>query len=667
MTLDTHFKRDSPPGSVLEGEVLLPQRAGKKGGFFSNRDEDSCEEQKDRSSKKRTVSDRRFSSKQELDAGLLSMFQPVDESNRKNLDCVLEDTPEHKDHGREELELVKHLTEPTRGNRSKASDSTPEAKKPKKKGRKKRGASLERMIAKLIIQQTSKSEHNEKLSTITVTETSSSVKLSAKDILSDLVKSSDGSASHMSGQSKETSPWTNATRGSTTKTSSTDAIPEEEPRHVSHQQAVNKTTTARDQSKPERSSVFDFSLEDEWTAFDDCPPFDKSLFPSQVLDKNGFPVVVEETTAKTDDTIDEDENSNASDIDEDDLSAEEEQMAAELSKEMAAEVERERALEIAEALARKKTEELRLLEESQEYARKMAEGNKTKVSGSEVSRKETIEKVGMIETERKRDWALQAGNQRWKEARLERDGENEDPADRLAKERALTERRAEEKDRREQEMAKELARRIAKEQEWKKLQEMALELARKKMGQEKSDVFEKESEEKPLTSRREIKARYPVTLESVEVAQRGELDDDDISSLPTYYSGDSKAQSQTQTKENHIPSQSVDRAETIEPSVAIPGKKDANHGQSGRSRPCIDPPENSSDTSGPRSPSSVTDLHHQTMDINGHNGLTVSPRYRRARVVFGNRQAETTTPHSRPKPTWNPKPPKHYNRTSNHL
>ena len=234
---------------------------------------------------------------------------------------------------------------------------------------------------------------------------------------------------------------------------------------------------------------------------------------------------------------------------------------------------------------------------------------------------------------------------------------------------------------REQEMAKELARRIAKEQEWGRLQEMAEELAKKKIDDEQYQSFDRK-----IDSRQNKKnSSPPFALDSVDFAERSDLEDDEISSLPTMHSGsgDSKLSnlSPTRTKDSNSPfDEQVDSVERS--SYSTPSK-------TGISRLREDPPDSmierqqqeeqphqeeeqsySSNGREPKSPSSVVELGNSSTTSRSRKSAPIMRhRYHKPRVEFGTRLLGQSESGPRPKPTWNPKPPKHYNRsgTTDHL
>jgi hypothetical protein len=160
MAYDAQFKRDSPPGSVQEETEGIARHSGNRGATFHQHEEDSCEERKEQNTHKRAVPNRNFSSKLELDANLDTMFELVT-SNYASMDHPLtsknvEDMPEEvegeeKDGDIDEFKLVRHFMEPLSQTHFDSQDVGVKAKS-KKKERRKRGASLERMIAKLILQ-----------------------------------------------------------------------------------------------------------------------------------------------------------------------------------------------------------------------------------------------------------------------------------------------------------------------------------------------------------------------------------------------------------------------------------------------------------------------------------------------------------------------------------
>ena len=155
MALETQFQRDSPPGSVEEHLISDAHRSGNSVHTSTTyesgkRSEGSCEDKNDLS--KKSMPRPSFASKDELDAGLDAMFdmatsEDPNQPNPVGSDKVVEAVdPEDQ----AELELVRHLTEPLTKKHLEASGRS-ERSKTKRKGRKKRGASLERMIAKMVL------------------------------------------------------------------------------------------------------------------------------------------------------------------------------------------------------------------------------------------------------------------------------------------------------------------------------------------------------------------------------------------------------------------------------------------------------------------------------------------------------------------------------------
>ena len=343
MTAETHLKRDSPPGSVegyhddryhnhFQSNGIKRGSNGGGSGFYSD---ESTEEPKEPTTMKKntlpsttttTTTTQHFSSKSELDAGLESMFAVVDPAMNNS-----QDTNELK----EDLELVRHLTEPLNAKQLEVA----ERKKSKKKGKKKRGASLERMIATLVLK--SSEPEQRQVNRMTEAEFPKAESLSTKDILSDLVKSCDasvschGTASVSAHSSKETTRRMNTSRSRATLASASDSIPEERVEALST--SPKSSTPKQLESKPAKVDGFGFATDDDWTAFDDFAPFDTSLFPTQALDENGFPIPVENKSLPIPDnnTVKEMEQ----DIEDDDFDEDEEdELAAELSREMANEL-----------------------------------------------------------------------------------------------------------------------------------------------------------------------------------------------------------------------------------------------------------------------------------------------------------------------------------------
>lgn len=595
--------------------------------YYQNED-DSCEE-KITSMEKRVVPARSFSSKLELDAGLESMFElaVTNETAAQDEDPVSSEDGQEEDEtlylddeNDDEFNLVRHLMEPQSPTHLESHDVGARTKF-RKKGRRKRGASLERMIAKMILQTSGPGQEDSAPAAIDEPTLDS---VTAKDILSDLVKTVD-TASSFSGQSKETTPWANTSGGAVTKASSSESIPKrEQPQPASLLSVEDRIVEETEellmevQEKEPVKDDFGFDIDDGWTAFDDCTPFDTLLFSSQNLDNNGFPLVRMESEAG-------DNRPGELEADEE-YQAEEEELAADLIKEMEEEVAKD-------GVGIKKATSLR--------ARFVA-SQVGKIEGTEA---EEITKKVLEQQQKQRERAM-----------LE-----EEEKRRMAETGAIAKQRAAENERVEQDMAKELARRIAKEQEWGKLQEMAQELARKQQEVEMYQELERRSQVMQSVDRAEH--RRPFAFEEVEVTERSDFSDDEVSSLPTTQSIDSRSLSQFYTKENNISflSRKVQRNELSPPAM----KKSE-----------VPPPASSPETIAserkevqPNSPSSVADLNTKPVSNTNQNrtmAISASQRFRQTRVVFSNRQVESS-PASRPKPTWNPKPPKHYNRSTNGL
>ena len=416
---------------------------------------------------------------------------------------------------------MRHLTEPLAKKHLEVSGRS-DRSKTKKKGRKKRGASLERMIAKMILQ-SSTSDVAESIPA--PNENSAGDDVTTRDILSDLVKAND-STSAISGHSKETTPWVNtaakATHEQSNLVGSTSLVSmEEEPAEVMEEEEEEQELQDQqvEEGKPTKkessTDAFGFVVDDGWTAFDDCPAFDTSFFPSNALDDAGFPISTKKETAK------EERRSGPVDLDDDfDSEAEEEELAAELRKEMEEEIAKEKS--------------------TNATVQKQGRQERSAYVASQVTKLETSEeeedKLRLIEEEIERKQTEERAKKQREEERLREEQY------RLSREIAKS--REDEHEQQEQNLAKELARRIAKEQEWGKLQEMAQELARKQMDEEKYQELQRQIKKND---------RPPFTLEEVEVADRDSLSDDDVSSLPTTQSLDSRSLSQFLLKENGIP------------------------------------------------------------------------------------------------------------------
>jgi hypothetical protein len=258
MTLASNFERDSPPGSedIVENRLTENCRSNRyqRNAPFKN-----------------SIRDERItsfvSSKSELDAELKSTFdlgQP-----KSNSEQVMDESEIDK----EEIRIVQHLIDlpiiPEQGfETTETVTSGGRRKTTKKKG--KRGKSLEREIAQLILKESLLSIKQDLDSAVDGFDINGNV--STNDILSDLT---------LSCQSKKTQECSDYGENSSilewhTEKGQLEILSQE-----------GETETA---SNASNSDVFQFSKEDEWTAFDDSPKFNFRLLPTHlVLDKNGFP------------------------------------------------------------------------------------------------------------------------------------------------------------------------------------------------------------------------------------------------------------------------------------------------------------------------------------------------------------------------------------------
>jgi hypothetical protein len=259
MTLALNFERDSPPGSedIVENRLTENDRFNRyqRNAPFKN-----------------SVRDERItsfvSSKSELDAELKSTSdsgQPKSNSER-----VMDESEIDKD----EIRIVQHLIDlpnniPEQGfETTETVTSGGRRKTRKKKG--KRGKSLEREIAQLILKESLLSIKQDLDSAVDGFDINGNV--STNDILSDLTSSC---------QSKKTQECSDFGENSSILEWHT----EKGQLEILSQEGETETP-----SNASNSYVFQFSKEDEWTAFDDSPKFNFRLLPPHhVLDKNGFP------------------------------------------------------------------------------------------------------------------------------------------------------------------------------------------------------------------------------------------------------------------------------------------------------------------------------------------------------------------------------------------
>jgi hypothetical protein len=659
MVFETQFKRDSPPGSVNEGmeKYDYMHRSGNNCIHTvhtsttygsGNRSEGSCEE--GNSMKKSSTAKPGFSSKHELDAGLDAMFEIAASENEKKQDPAasdeIVDIADPDDEA--ELQLVRHLMEPLNKKYLDASGHG-ERSKNKKKGRKKRGASLERMIAKMILQS---SQPAHEVPTPAKTERSAGDNVTTKDILSDLVKAAD-EPSILSGHSKDTTPWANSSRGANAHvlqeqpqiadSASMDPVEEVAAEDETEQQEAGQKHE-QNQEQPSQAhakDLFGFTADDGWMAFDDFPAFDTSLFPSDALDENGFPMSSEKVPVER--------RFGPVDLDDDSVAEEQEELAAELRKEMVEEIAKE-----------SKNGHVKMKNINSSTRKKVREERSASVAGqvkSSENNSEEEDRLRLIEEEVERKQTEERARKQRLEERMREE--------QYRQSRKIAKSREEEREKQEQDMAKELARRIAKEQEWGKLHEMAQELARKQLDGENCQNFESRLKLGDYGDRR------PFTLEEVEVAERDCFSDDDVSSLPTTQSMDSRSLSQFLIKENNTPPV-IDKighgSFTSHPvksaSQPVQSSTSVVSGTNQESDVAEQP------TDEPSSPSSVVDLNDNPTQKSpaGISGpLAARARYRNTRAVFANRQQTESSPTSRPKPTWNPKPPRHCHRSENAL
>jgi len=236
MTLASNFERDSPPGS----EDIVENRLT---------DDDRFNRYQRNTPFKNTIRGERItslsSSKLELDVELKSTFdsgQP-----KSNSEQIMDES----EIDREEIRIVQHLID---------LPNIPEQRRKTRMKKGKRGKSLEREIAQLILKESLLSIKQDLDSAVGGFDINGNV--SANDILSDLTSSC---------QSKKTQECSDFGENS----------------------SILGGHTEKGQleilSNASNSDVFQFSKEDEWTVFDDSPKFNFRLSPTHVLDKNGFP------------------------------------------------------------------------------------------------------------------------------------------------------------------------------------------------------------------------------------------------------------------------------------------------------------------------------------------------------------------------------------------
>lgn len=269
MTLASNFERDSPPGSedILENWLTENDRLDRfqRNAPFKN-----------------SIRDERITSfvtsKSELDAELKSTFdlgQP-----KSNSEQIMDESEIDK----EEIRIVQHLIDlpniPEQGfETTETVTSGGRRKTRKKKG--KRGKSLEREIAQLILKESLLSIKQDLDSAVDGFDINGNV--STNDILSDLTSSC---------QSKKTQECSDFGENSSILEWHTEKGQSE----IFSQEGETETP-----SNASISDVFQFSKEDEWTAFDDSSKFNFRLLPTHhMLDKNGFPTSREADTDGSD-------------------------------------------------------------------------------------------------------------------------------------------------------------------------------------------------------------------------------------------------------------------------------------------------------------------------------------------------------------------------------
>jgi hypothetical protein len=200
-------------------------------------------------------------------------------SSKSELDSSI-GSPKHKSrHDFDDFGLCKEEEEPKSERNLKyhsnirAEDTLTRTKQRTKRA--KRGDSLEREIAKLILNEAPRT-HDSDLGRQTVEE------LSPEDILSDLIESHEGT-SHHPRQSRKSDEFKKREDSNFDNSSILGHLENDSLGMLLSKKSYSKASFDTD--------TFNFNTEnDEWAAFDDCSMFGIQLKPSNKLDGNGFPV-----------------------------------------------------------------------------------------------------------------------------------------------------------------------------------------------------------------------------------------------------------------------------------------------------------------------------------------------------------------------------------------
>lgn len=603
-----------------------------------------------------------FEAKLKLDVGLKSMSD-VRETDRRKEEFMLDDRIGES----EELELVKRLTEPLKRH---TSDRQLHRKSGKQKGRRKRGASLEREITLLVLQNTP-DVSLKKSAAFSPEELGGVGVLTTNDILSDLMVTTCDVISSVSSQSKETIRRINKTAERLAKISSHEESPEQE----KSEEQVDDTSDPVDADKlvkeaqqkllpsnaSDKADIFDIPSQnaDEWAAFDDCPAFDYSLLPSQTLDQNGFPVFNEQGGAANDLTA-RDEDTDGANLD-DELRAEEEQMAAELSKEMADELERERVLQIAEALAANKTEEVTEQEMTRENSRKISEARKAMDFEADTVRKQAPDvRQRPLELVEEADRAAQQDAEKLAAVNKKNADREEQAINRLRRKeqtiaRKIAKGMAGKKSREEEQ--------VAIDSEFMRAQQQTIHDVSLDLENANQSSYKRGRSDAKLPFKLHPRSlNHTANTEAKDLKEYRDGEDDSFTSNPEanqIKSPQEKAHSRGSSPEREDSSQSEMPGDRVD--SPLNGKEIKMLRQDGRHHRRKEPnsPDSSSSEASPngknpeepKSPASVADF--------SPSSARLADRYSRARA-FVKRRSEAHQPTSRPKPTWNPKPPKHY-------
>ena len=284
MTCATHFGRDSP-GSK---DIIVDEEYVNNNYFNRYKMNAPFKNNNRGESRSEDIFDNTFSSMSELDAELKSNVGPEhrkSDSDHNNMD----------DSGTcdEELKIMQYLIDhpKIREQPLKSPECTFGRRGKSRTKKAKRGDSLEREIAKLILKQGTQDLN---------LDTDSGGELSPNDILSDLVESCLGTSSPSSQLRELSTTVINKDHEFVGKTQYLSENNNDKASGFDNSTVLRRGEKGRFEilslgdanSKASDSDIFNFSKgDDEWAAFDDCPKFSIPLLPMEELDKNGFPIL----------------------------------------------------------------------------------------------------------------------------------------------------------------------------------------------------------------------------------------------------------------------------------------------------------------------------------------------------------------------------------------